>query len=114
MTDTKRARELAAMDRPPPDLRNAYPMYEEVAVMLESLADEVDGLREDAVDCEQALSTNGELCDQNAELERAVETKWKPLLARLRADYQEERACGLPMGFTEKLVELMAACEEKP
>lgn len=44
--DTKAIRALAERDRPPEDNRRAYPRYEEVAVTLFALADEVDKLRE--------------------------------------------------------------------
>ncbi len=59
--------------------------------ILRELADEVDRRREDArvddEDCAQALKTNGELCDNNAELTGDVITKWEPLLAAVKARF---------------------------
>ncbi len=61
---------------------------------IRSLADEVDRLREDArvddEDCAQALKTNGELCDNNAELQAENERLKKHLAERHGCDIAQD------------------------
>ncbi len=103
--DTKQARRFA-------DHAEALEYPVGIVNMLRELADEVDRRREDArvddEDCAQALKTNGELCDNNAELTGDVITKWEPLLAAAKAKVE------FNPGQHKLLARAVAACEEKP
>ncbi len=81
----------------------------------------VDRLREDArvddEDCAQALKTNGELCDNNAELTGDVITKWEPLLAAAKVGHRGFRGFHHPsegiFPASCPMCKAIAACEEK-
>ncbi len=95
MTDTKRARKLALEE---------WGITErgEARHLLTALADEVDELRE-------TLKNNVALN------EHWVETKWKPLLAAVKARFGNIGPHDIKASEIERtLAARIAACEEKP
>ncbi len=102
----------------------ALAIIDELQAENRDIADEVNRLWEDArvddEDCAQALKTNGELCDNNAELRRDVITKWEPLLAAAKEATAKvpEGGCKIilddwDLKSLKQLKKAIAACEGK-